>query len=276
MNPTPRVILLQDISGFGRCSATIALPVLSAMGCQCCPLPTAYLSTHTAFPENTFLDMTGAVEEAAAHWKSLELRFDGIYSGFLGSERQVELALRCLSDFRGAETVTLIDPVMGDHGKTYRTCTPALCAGMARLASQAGLITPNLTEAALLLGLAPDARPAGPRELEDWAARLSLDGRRQVVVTGAGPEPGLTGALCLDGRGPVWVSAPREPARLHGTGDLFASVLLGGLLRRKPLPAAVRKAVDFTALCVRHTAQAGTPPLYGVEFEGLLGELTGG
>jgi pyridoxine kinase len=266
-------MVLQDISGFGRCSMTIALPVLSAMGCQCCPLPTAYLSTHTGFDGNTFLDMTQAVEDAAAHWKAMELDFDGIYSGFLGSERQVELVARCLSDFQGRETVILIDPVMGDHGKLYRTYTPALCAGMSDLAAKAQVITPNLTEAALLLGLAPNARPNGPKELEAWAARLSLDGHRQVVITGVSPEPGLTGALCLDGQGLSWVTCPEEPVQFHGTGDLFASVLLGSLLRRNPLTIAARQAVNFTALCIRHTAEAATPPAYGVEFEGLLGQL---
>ena len=273
MLPTPRAMVLQDISGFGRCSMTIALPVLAAMGCQCCPLPTAYLSTHTAFEGNTFLDMTGAVAGAAAHWKAMGLTFDGIYSGFLGSERQLELVFRCISDFQGPETVTLVDPVLGDHGKAYRTCTPALCAGMAGLAARAQVITPNLTEAAILLGLAPEVRPSGPAEVESWAARLSSDGKRQVVITGVSPEPGLTGALCLSPAGLQWVTAPQVPAQFHGTGDLFASVLLGGLLRQAPLAAATRRAVDFTALCVRHTMEAATPPKYGVEFEGLLGYL---
>lgn len=273
MNPTPRAMILQDISGFGRCSMTTALPVLSVLGCQCCPLPTAYLSTHTGFPDNTFVDLSQAVEDAAAHWKSLRLRFDGIYSGFLSTERQVDLVLRCLEEFREPGTVALVDPVMGDHGKTYRTCTPALCAGMRRLAAHAQVITPNLTEAALLLGLSPDTRPAGTEELKDWAARLSLDGKRQVVITGVGPEPDLTGGLCVHGGGLEWACVPRVDAQFHGTGDLFASVLLGGLLQKASLPAAARKAAGFTALCIQHTARVGTPPLYGVEFEGLLGHL---
>ena len=273
MNPTPRVMALQDISGFGRCSMTIALPVLSVMGCQCCPLPTAWLSTHTAFPDNTFLDMTGEARAAAAHWRALKLSFDGIYSGFLGSEEQLGLVARCIADFRGAETVVLVDPVMGDHGKVYRTYTPALCAGMAGLAELADVITPNLTEAALLLGLSPDARPSGPRELEEWALRLSMGGRRQVALTGVSPQPGLTGALCLSGEAPEWVTCPEVPAACHGTGDLFASVLLGGLLKGENLAAAARRAVEFSALCIRRTMDAGTPPLYGVEFEGLLNRL---
>ena len=273
MEPIPRALSIQDLSGFGRCSLTIALPVLSAMGCQCCPLPTAYLSTHTGFSGNTFVDMSGPMADTMAHWKELSLRFDGVYSGFLGSERQIELVSQCFSDFSAPGAVRLVDPVMGDHGKLYRTYTPALCAGMQTLAAQADVITPNFTEAALLLGLPPQARPDSQGELEQWAARLSLDGARRVVITGVAPRPNYTGALCLDSSGPAWIFCPCVPARYHGTGDLFASVLLGSLLKGNPLPLAARQAVDFVSACMRHTVEVGDSPTYGVEFEPLLGQL---
>ena len=143
---TPCVAAIHDMSGFGRCSLTVAIPVLSAMGIQCCPLPTALLSTHTGGFENfTFLDMTDEMPKVAAHWKSLGLQFRAVYSGFLGSERQIGIVEDFIRDFRRADSVVVVDPVMGDHGAVYQTYTPAMCAGMARLAEQADVITPNLT-----------------------------------------------------------------------------------------------------------------------------------
>ena len=146
MNLTPRVAAVHDMSGLGRCSLTVALPVLSAMGAQCCPLPTAVLSAHTAFPAShlaTFLDLTDEMERMLLHWRKLHVSFDAIYSGFLGSERQIGILHRLLSEFRRKETLVLVDPVMGDHGKPYRTYTPELCGRMRDLAAQADVITPN-------------------------------------------------------------------------------------------------------------------------------------
>ena len=152
--PTPRVAAIHDMSGFGRCSQTVAIPILSAMGLQCCPLPTAFLSTHTGgFEGFTFLDMTDEMPRVARHWKSLDLEFQAIYSGFLGSERQIGMVADFIRDFRRLGTVVVVDPVMGDHGEVYQTYTPAMCEGTARLALQADVITPNLTEAALLLDI---------------------------------------------------------------------------------------------------------------------------
>ena len=161
---TPRIAAIHDLSGFGRCSLTVALPILSAMGAQCCPLPTAFLSTHTGgFQDFTFLDMTDEMTRAAAHWKSLDLRFDAIYSGFLGSARQIGVVEEFFYDFRQPNTLTVVDPVMGDHGMVYKTYTTEMCDGMARLALLADVITPNLTEAALLLKL-PFGELPSPRE----------------------------------------------------------------------------------------------------------------
>ena len=151
---TPRVAAIHDMSGFGRCSLTVAIPVLSAMGLQCCPLPTAFLSTHTGgFEGFSFLDMTDEMPKVAAHWKTLDLDFQCIYSGFLGSERQIRIVSEFIREFRKPDTVVVVDPVMGDHGQVYQTYTPAMCEGMVHLAEQVDVIVPNLTEAALLLGI---------------------------------------------------------------------------------------------------------------------------
>ena len=276
---TPRVAAIHDMSGFGRCSLTVAIPILSAMGVQCCPLPTAFLSTHTGgFEGFTFLDMTDEMPKVAAHWKSLGLDFQAIYSGFLGSERQIGIVEDFIRDFRREDTVVVVDPVMGDHGDVYQTYTPGMCAGTARLAEQADVITPNLTEAALLLGVPYHDLPAGEAGCREIVERLSLDGRRSVVLTGAYGAPDLTGAMCLDARtGHVEaVQTRRVPQEFHGTGDVFASVLTGALVRGKSLTDAAREAVEFVRACAERTAQVQLPMRAGADFEPLLGLLTGG
>ncbi len=272
---TPRVTAIHDLSGFGRCSLTVALPILSAMGVQCCPLPTAFLSTHTGgFEGFTFLDMTEEMPRAARHWKSLDLRFDAVYSGFLGSGRQIDVVADFIRDFRG-NGVVVVDPVMGDGGAVYRTYTPEMCAGMARLAEQADIITPNLTEAALLLGVPYGDLPTGEAGFRAIVERLSLEGRRSVVLTGAGLRPGSTGAVCFDaasGRTEA-VQTRRVERDFHGTGDVFSSVLTGALVQGKPLTEAVRAAVEFVRACAERTAAENLPMREGVDFEPLLGLL---
>lgn len=274
---TPRVAAIHDMSGFGRCSLTVAIPILSAMGIQCCPLPTAFLSTHTGgFEGFTFLDMTDELPKVAAHWKSLGLGFQAVYSGFLGSERQIAIVEDFLREFLGVDTAAVIDPVMGDHGTVYQTYTPAMCAGMARLAELADVITPNLTEAALLLGIPYGELPVGEAGCREIVERLSLDGRRSVVLTGASTAPELTGAMCFDARTgrTEAVQTRRVPQEFHGTGDVFASVLTGALVQGASLPDAVRQAVDFVRACAERTARADIPMREGVEFEPLLRLLT--
>ena len=275
---TPRVAAIHDMSGFGRCSLTVAIPILSAMGLQCCPLPTAFLSTHTGgFEGFTFLDMTDEMPKVARHWKSLDLEFQAIYSGFLGSERQIGMVADFIRDFRSPETIVVIDPVMGDHGKVYQTYTPAMCAGTARLARQADVITPNLTEAALLLDMPYEALPSGEAGCREIVERLSLEGQRSVVLTGASCQPDLTGAMCFDagtGRTEA-VQTRRVPQEFHGTGDVFTSVLTGALVRGASLPEAALQAVDFVRACAERTALEALPMREGVDFEPLLGLLTG-
>lgn len=278
MNRAPRVAAVHDISGIGRCSLTAALPVLAAMGVWCCPMPTAYLSAHTAFPASdraVFLDMTGQMAGTAGHWAELGMEFQAVYSGFLGSAEQIDLLRRILKEFRRPGTVVLVDPVMGDHGQPYRTYTPEMCSRMGTLAAEAGIITPNLTEAALLLGEPYESAPTSERGAADWLERLSLEGRRSVVLTGLSFTPGTVGAGCLDREtGRIrFAMAGQEPGHFPGTGDLFASVVLGALLRGEALEDASARAVGFVRRCVARTIAAGTPPLEGVEFEPLLREL---
>lgn len=271
---TPRIAAIHDLSCFGRCSLTIALPVLSAIGCQCCPLPTALLSAHTGFSGNTFLDLTAEMGRIAEHWAAMDLQFDAIYSGFLGSADQVDTVARFFDTFKKSDTAVIVDPVMGDHGTAYRTCTPELCRGMRVLAENSDVITPNLTEAALLLD-----RPYEEIQRTDAyevVRRLSVGGRRSVVLTGYSSESGQTGALCFDrdsGESKA-VQTPREPQDFSGTGDLFASVLAGGVARGVPLFQAAQAAADFVRDCIARTLAEGLTEQDGVDFEPLLGQLT--
>lgn len=271
---TPRIAAIHDLSCFGRCSLTIALPVLSAMGCQCCPLPTALLSAHTGFPGNTFLDLTAEMGRIADHWTAMDLQFDAIYSGFLGSADQVDTVARFFDTFKKSDTAVIVDPVMGDHGTAYRTCTPELCRGMRVLAENSDVITPNLTEAALLLDRPyEEIRQSDAYEV---VRRLSLGGRRSVVLTGYSSESGQTGALCFDrdsGESKA-VQTPREPQDFSGTGDLFASVLAGGVARGVPLFQAAQAAADFVRDCIARTLAEGLTEQDGIDFEPLLGQLT--
>ena len=258
---TPRIAAIHDLSCFGRCSLTIALPVLSAMGCQCCPLPTALLSAHTGISGFTFLDTTDEMRRISAHWSQLSLHFQAIYTGFLGSAPQINLVEDFLRRFHAPDTLLVMDPVMGDHGTPYKTCTPALRQGLRELVAQADVITPNLTEAAILLDIPyHESQTADASEL---VRALSLQGQR-------------SGALCYDRdtRQVEAVQTARVPQDFPGTGDLFASVLTGALTRGAPLLQAACTAVDFVGSCVARSVAEGAGEAEGVDFEPLLRQLT--
>ena len=277
MKRPARVAAIHDMSGFGRCSLGVVMPVLSAMGAQCCPMPTAFLSAQTAFPKSdraVFLDMTDQLERTGAHWQELGAEFDAIYSGFLGSETQIGLLGEFIGKFRREHTLVVVDPVMGDWGKPYRTYTPDLCRRMGELAEHADVITPNLTEAAILLQEEYDPAP-GEGKVRQWLERLSIEGKRSVVMTGIVPEEGLVGAACFD-RESGEFSTPvtrRVPVEYSGTGDLFASVMLGGLLRGESLHESAARSVDFVQRCAALTRELGGDRREGVMYERLLKEL---
>lgn len=278
MKLAPHVAAVHDLSGMGRCSLGVVLPVLSAMGCWCSSLPTAYLSANTIFPPSdhfVFRDLTDEMDGSLDHWEEIGCAFDALYSGFVGSERQIAVVEDFFRRFKGENTLIMVDPVMGDWGKPYRTYTPEMCRRMGALAALADVITPNLTEAAILLGEDYENAPKTPEGLEDWLRRLSLEGSRSVILTGIHPGKGLVGAACYDrDSGEVCFPAAREvPIEFPGTGDLFASVALGELLRGKCLDDAARRAVDFVSLCAQKTKALGAPIRHGVQFETLLGEL---
>lgn len=269
-----QIIAVHDLSGFGKCSLGVVIPTLAAMGVRACALPTAYLSAHTAFPpceHAVFLDLTAQMEATLAHWEELHAQFDGFYSGFLGAPEQMEILERCLSQQRRDGFLAMVDPVMGDGGKPYRTYTPQLCRKMAELAAHADVITPNLTEAAILLNEAYDPSP-DREKAADWLRRLSLDGRRSVIITGLSLSPDTLGAGCYDRETDAveLAQAPLAHGIFSGTGDLFASVAFGKLLAGESLPVATQAAVRFVSLAANATLDRGGDPVEGADFEPLL------
>ena len=274
---TPRGAAIHDLSGFGRCSLSIVVPTLSAMGVQCCPLPTAYLSTHTGgFSGNTFLDLTDQMAPVTAHWNSEGVTFDAVYTGFMGSGKQMTLTADFIRTFKTERNTIIIDPVMGDHGKPYRTYTAEMCAGMVELSKLADVITPNRTETAILLDVPYDAvRLDTEADCRRWARELSRGRTRSVVLTGVSLSPEMLGAVCYDHRTDAisFAQAKRVDEQFHGTGDLFASVLTGALCRGKNLGDAAQMAADFVRRVAAHTAAQDYPRREGVDFEPLLWQL---
>ncbi len=270
-----RILTIQDISCVGRCSLTVALPVLSAMGLETAALPTAVLSTHTAFTGYTFRDLTDDLLPIAAHWKKEGIAFDAIYTGYLGSFRQLEIVERILDMFVTEQTRVIVDPVMGDFGKLYAGFDAAFAAGMRALCARADVILPNLTEAAHLTGTPYLSGAYTEADIQALLAALAETGAKNALLTGVSFAEDTLGAMAYDARSDrydLYVSA-RLPESFHGTGDVFASCVAGAMTRGLPLAEAMRLAVDFTLDCLRHTMADPAHRWYGVNFEAALPAL---
>ncbi|MEA5050509.1 MAG: PfkB family carbohydrate kinase [Oscillospiraceae bacterium] len=269
-----RAALLCDLSCAGRCSASAALPVLSAAGLECALLPTMLLSAHTGFPGAVKQPEADFMRRTAAHWKALGLTFDIILVGYLGAPEALEAAEGFVADFRTDDTLLVVDPAMGDGGRLYGGYTADYPARLARLAARADVLLPNATEAALLLGSAPDPAP-GRAQTSALLGGLCALGPRRVAVTGLCFDEGRIAVAARDGQRAFTCDTPRVPRSFFGTGDLFAAVLTAALARGASFETSVRAACDFTALCAGRTAAAGGDARFGVRFEDSLGELIG-
>ena len=268
-----RILAIHDISCVGRCSLTVALPILSAAGLDTAVLPTAVLSTHTGGFENfTYRDLTEDVTPISQHWQTLDLKFDAMYSGFLGSFTQIDLVADLFKTFKKENSLTVVDPVMADNGKLYSVYSPEMAKGMAKLCSQADLIIPNLTEAAFLLDEEYKGENLTRGQIESLLKRLAGLGCKQVVLTGVSFESGKLGAAAYDKATDTvfYCQNTRVDGYFHGTGDVFGSALVAALLNSFPLERAVQIAVDYTYECIRLTAQNDMEPRYGVCFERAL------
>jgi pyridoxine kinase len=277
MGRQKRAMAVHDISCFGKCSLTVALPVLSAAGIETSVIPTAVLSTHTGgFTGYTFRDLTEDIPAIAEHWKTLGLRFDAIYTGYLGSFAQLALVSRLIREFKNGDTLVCVDPVMADGGKLYAAFGPDFPKGMAKLCAKADLILPNLTEAAFLLNEPYCAGPYTKDYIETVLRRLAALGPERVVLTGVWFEPEHLGCAVYDAAADRvgYALNERIEGAYHGTGDVFASALIGAVLDGFPLLEAARIAVDFTVGSIRRTHEAGTDIRFGVNFEaGLPGYI---
>ncbi|ACL20679.1 pyridoxamine kinase [Desulfitobacterium hafniense] len=273
MERQKRVAAIHDISCVGRCSLTVALPILSAAGFDTGVLPTAVLSTHTGgFEGFTYRDLTEDIEPIAKHWQSLDLKFDALYSGFLGSFAQIDLVADLFKTFRKDDTLVMVDPVMADNGVLYSVYSPEMAKGMAKLCSMADIIVPNLTEAAFML----EEDYVGDKYSQDYVEKilrkLSDMGAKKVVLTGISFDPAQLGAACYD-RETDQVSYAfneRVEGYFHGTGDVFGSTLLSGLLNNFSLAEATQIAVDYTLKCIQLTVAGNQERRYGVCFERAL------
>lgn len=270
-----KVAAIQDISGIGRCSLTVIIPVLSAMGVQVCPVPTAVLSAHTGYGEYVMRDLTDFMQPALAQYKKLGTKFDCVYSGFLASSEQIDHCLEFFAAFPNA--LKVVDPVMGDNGKAYATYTDDMCSRMNELVAVADIITPNLTEAAILLGEAYPTAPLRNSEAKSWLVRLSKQGAKIVVITSAELADGGMATIGYDKENNSFWKLKNDfvPAHYSGTGDMFASVLIGGILKGDSLPIAMNRATAFTELTVKTTYSYQTPWTDGLMLEGQLPWLTG-
>ena len=271
-----RILTVQDISCLGKCSLTVALPVISAMGVEACVLPTAVLSTHTAFKGFTFRDLTGDITAITKHWQEEKISFDAIYTGYLGSLEQIDLMHQLIKDFGGGSTRVIVDPCMADNGALYSGFTPDFAKAMAGLCSKADVIVPNLTEASYLLGL-PYVDSGYTKEyIEDLLQKLAALGARRIVLKGISFDDKKIGIACYDSdsQKSSWYFHEKMPQNFHGTGDIFASVLTGALVRGKTLEEACRLAADFVVEAIRATLSHKDYNWYGVDFESVLHLLT--
>ena len=276
MNEQKRIITVQDISCIGKCSATVALPILSAMGSECALLPTAVLSTHTGgFTGYTLLDMTDEIDRIVAHWKSEGFIFDGLYSGYLASVKQVSQVEELISTFGHEGFLSVIDPVMADHGKLYAGFAENHVDAMAKLCAKADIVLPNLTEASLMLGCEYIEEGYDEDYIEKLLQGLLKLGAKVTILTGVSYKKGELGIVGIDSRtGERFSYFHRKlDCSFHGTGDVFASAFTGALFRGASLQESIKTAADFTVACIENTEGMPKDRLYGVRFEDCMGML---
>lgn len=264
-----RIVTVQDISCVGKCSLTVALPIISAMGTEAAVLPTAVLSTHTMFKGFTFCDLTDEIEPISSHWKKENMDFDAVYTGYLGSARQIALTKDLISKFKGEDTLVLVDPAMADGGRMYTGFEKSFALEMATLCSVADIIVPNLTEASFMLGEEYVAEGYDEEYIKDMLKKLTSLGCKTAVITGISFEKDKLGVMSYDSESGEYFSYFREriPESFHGTGDVFASTFLGALMRERSIGDSLKIATDFTVECIKATLGNPQERKYGVNFE---------
>lgn len=274
-----RVLAINDISCMGKCSLTVALPIISSVGHECVILPTALLSTHTAqgFGDFVSFNMTDQMKQIADHFERLDTRFDAIYSGYIVSPDQTDYIYGLVNKLADNNTLVVIDPVLGDNGRLYRGFTEKNITAIKRLCSVADVITPNLTEASLLTGIESDGVHMTKEGVESLLAALSGICKKKIVITGIEINDGeLTTAIMDVERGETTLyTRPKISGSVHGSGDVFASVLTALYLDGMTFDTAIEKALDFTLSAIADSAEDSDSRWYGANFEKYLGKIKG-
>lgn len=269
-----RVAAIHDISCLGRCSLTVALPIISAAGVETAVIPTAVLSTHTGgFKDYTVRDLSSDIVPTAQHWKNEGITVDAVYTGYLCSKEQIYLVLEAARLISGSNTLLITDPVMADNGKLYKGFDGDYADYMLKLCSAADIITPNITEAALMLGVKFREGPYSENYINALLQGLYVKTHSKIVLTGVCYDERRIGAAVYDGKKKSYVFTERLCRMYHGTGDIFSSTLTAALMNGRSLKAAAQIAVNFTAACIKKTMEEDTDPRLGVNFESQIPNL---
>ena len=269
-----KIAVINDISGFGRCSISVSLPIISYLGVQCCPVPTSIFSNHTGFPHFFFDDYTDRMPEYVDHWKRLGLAFDGIATGFLGSARQIQIVKEFIREFGRKKTQIIIDPVMGDYGKLYSTYSEEMCREMKKLIAHADIITPNLTECCKLTDTAYKDAGWKKKELYRMAEELSAQGPEKVVITGIKQGEFIANYIYeRNASEQRWIRTHKVGTERSGTGDVFASIIAADAVNGVAFDRSVKKASGFVKKCILKSIELEIPKTDGVCFEEILYQL---
>lgn len=271
-NNQKKIALINDFTGFGKCSITVALPVISALRVQCCPVVTSIFSNHTAYPEYFFDDYTDKMQEYINQWKKLELKFEGIATGFLGSARQIEIVSQFINEFKTENTVLIVDPVMGDYGVKYDTYTEEMCEKMKMLVSMSDIITPNLTECCILTDTAyrDDIDYTDVRKM---AEKLSGMGPDKIVITGIERKDYINNFVYEKGKEEKIIKSKKIGISRSGTGDIFSAIISADAVNGVEFETSVRKAIRFIRRCIVLSDDREIPTEDGVCFEDVLTTL---
>ncbi len=271
-NNQKKIALINDFTGFGKCSITVALPVISALKIQCCPVPTSIFSNHTAYPEYFFDDYTDKMQEYIDRWKGLQLEFEGISTGFLGSAKQIEIVRRFIEDFKGENTVVIVDPVMGDDGVKYATYTEEMCEKLRELVCLSDIITPNLTECCILTDT--EYREAMDyKAIRKMADRLAQMGPEKIVITGIMRDRYISNYVYEKGKKDMIIKSKRIGITRSGTGDIFSAIISADAVNGVDFMTSVRRAVQFIKKCLVISDERNIPQEDGVCFEDVLTNL---
>ncbi len=269
-----KIALINDITGFGRCSVSVMAPVISAMKIQTVAVPTAILSTHTQFPEYYFDDYTSRMKDYIQTYKNLNIEFDGIATGFLGSREQVDIVIDFIQRFRTKDSMVLIDPVMGDYGKLYKTYTPEMCEKMKSLVGYADILTPNLTELCTLLGADYGDGEFSPKQLGEMCRELAEKGPEHIVVTGIPfHRKQIMNYTYSRDEEPRIVMVDRIGSDRSGTGDLISAIIAGMYMNGHSFYDSVRKAAEYASKCIRYCEENQVPSYWGLCFEMYMKDL---